>query len=427
MQDGKCDTDFNKVEFYFDGGDCCAFTCSHASCGMDGITQAFEAENKTGNGYPYCEDPAMESVTILLTGIRSSRDVAFLDVEDAEVEEYERDRGVNFRKEDPNPAYFTVDCDEDNGLPASNGNKKVNVLSINVDKSMENQTEIIKVPDGARCQISVSNTVNFVTEWDDDPIWFVNYTVYHGEGTDIEIISEDSSKEQSAAFHRIPECYLTKFKEWMNISDPYDLSEIPAKALKWIVEDNDVSGHSQCDDQFLVERAALSALNFAAPVASARNEEQFALSALNYVTPIASATNGNDDTLWIDKQQQCGWKNIACNNGFVTSLTLKDIGLYGTISTAIGWLHELQQAYFGKSVTSCCFLMSFCDHFCDESVVGKGSACVSKCLILFEPQRTKITQHHNFVNKTDESLSFDWGWKQVGKIPQLSNSILFLY
>ena len=340
-------------------------------------------EGKGGNGYPVCKDPDMATLTILLTGIRSSREEVFLDVTDAQKEKYERDRGINFLREPPNPAYFIVDCDQDNSLSASL-EKKVNVLSINVDKSMENQTEIIKVPDGARCQISVSNTVNFVNKWDDDPIWFVNYTVYHGEGTDIEIISGDSSKEQSAAFHRIPECYLTKFKEWMNIPDPYDLNKLPAKALKWIVEDNDVSGNSQCDDQFLVERAALSALNFAAPVASARNEEQFALSALNYVqfalsalnyvTPIASATNENDDTLWIDEQQQCGWKNIACNNGFVTSLTLKDIGLSGTISTAIGWLHELQQAYFGKYVTSCCFLMSFCDHFCDESVVGKGSA-----------------------------------------------------
>ena len=337
----------------------------------------------------------MKSVTILLTSIWSSRDEMFLNVTDAQMEAYERDRGINFRDEKPNPAYFIVDCDEINDLPASVNRKKVNALSVYVDKSMENQPQIINVTDGARCQISVSNTTNSINGWDDAPIWFVNYTVYHGQGTDIEIVSGDSSKERSTAFHRIPECYLTEFKTVLNDVAPYNLDMTPAKAVSWIVEDNDISGNSRCGDQSLVERAALSALNFAAPIVSMSNETV--------------------DPLWINKQQQCRWKNIVCNNGHVTTLTVKNIGLSGTIATAIGWLPELQQAYFGKYVTSCCFLMWFCDHFCDESVVGKRSACASKCLILFEPQRTKITQHHNFVNKTMSCCPLTGDGNTLGK------------
>ena len=304
----------------------------------------------------------MKAVTILLNSIRSSRDEMFLNVTDDQMEAYARDRGINFQDEDPNPAPFNIDCDEENSLPTSVDNKKVNVLSVYVDASMVNQYETIMVPDGARCQISVSNRTNFLDFWENAPIWFVEYAVYHGKDTDIEIISGDSSKEQSAYFQRIPECYLKQFDQvrtWFEKNDkagvslfsPYDPNNVYAKVLAWLVADNFKSGHSQCDDVYLLERATLGALNFAAP--------------------IASASNDTADTLWIDAQQQCSWNNIACDSGSVTSLMLYGLNLTGTIPAVIGLLPGLQQANFGTWHHTATLMLP-CIHLCDWSVVRGG-------------------------------------------------------
>jgi len=194
---------------------------------------------------------------------------------------------------------------------------------------MEDQTETIWVPDGARCKISVGNTTNFETEWKSEPVWHVNYTVFHGKGRSNEIVSGESGKERTIAFHRIPDCYFDKLGDFVNLTSAYAANTSSTKSLQWLVLDNEKSGHSQCDDQFLLERAALAALNFAAP---------------------SQNTQHTIDGLWINSQQQCGWENIVCtDSGFVKSLLVKELSLVGTISTAIGKLVELERLEYDNN------------------------------------------------------------------------------
>ena len=278
----------------------------------------------------------MVPVTILLTSIMSSRNETFMNVTDDQVEDYRRERGIHFRTEEPNPAYMIVDCNE------ANSPEKVNYLSVYIENnstnSMGNQTETVWVPQGAQCEISVSNTTNSVNEWDISPIWFINYTVFHGDGdgkwsdgSAIKIISGESSKEQSITFRRIPDCYFERVKALMNLTSVYSFDTPETKALKWLVEDNDESGHSKCDDDLLRERAVLSALNFAAPISKADTTQ----------------------TLWINAQQQCGWNNIGCDAyGSVKTLSIKTMDLTGTIHSAIGFLPTLERLDYGE----CCHI-----------------------------------------------------------------------
>ena len=323
MYDGKCDdNEFNEAKFRFDGGDCCASTCIQANCGIEGIRSAFGVEGKGGNGYPNCIDPDMASVTVLLTGIRSSRDRNFLNVTDTQVEEYEREKGLDFWEEDPSPAYFVIDCKDKYHI------REFNVLSVYVDNSMENRSEVVKIPEGSSCQISVSNTISSMKDWDNEPIWFVKYTVYHGNDTKYDIVSGDSSRDHLTAFHHIPECYFERLNGILDRGSPYSSNDTSAKSLEWLIEDNKKSGYPTCDGHMFIERAVLSALNFAAPASSASNE-----------------TTG---ALWIKMaMHQCSWRNIACDEGSVKTLALTGLDLSGTISTAIGWLSSLQRFYFG--------------------------------------------------------------------------------
>merc|ERR1712194_168432 len=143
-----------------------------------------------------------------------------------------------------------------------------NVLLIFIDDSMQNQTETVMVKEGRdsppRCKISVSNSTNDYAKWSNDPIWWVNYTVYDGNNTTNEIVSGDSGYQQSIDFHRIPNCYFDELEDWIKPSTAYVANNTATKSLQWLV--NDSSGHSHCDDTFLIERFALSAMNFAAPI-----------------------------------------------------------------------------------------------------------------------------------------------------------------
>jgi len=307
LSNGVCNNFFNKPNYQYDGGDCCASTCTPSDCGTDGITSAF-GEGVTGVGFPNCKDPDMVSVTIYLNSITSSRNKEVLKVSEDLVEEYYLEKGIGFWTEKPEAPFFIVHCDG------------VNVLSTFIYNSMENKSETIKVKDGARCEIDVANITNSMNKWDNDAIWWVDYTVYHGNDTTNEIISGYSGDDKSKSFNLIPKCYFEKLPDSINISTAYLPNNVPANALTWLANED-----IWCEDKFLRERFALSAMNFAAPI-------------------IASTSNTPNNYLWITPQEQCLWEDIGCTNeGSVKTLSVRSKGLNGIISTTVGLLTGLQR------------------------------------------------------------------------------------
>ena len=68
--DGRCDEKLNNFDYKFDGGDCCGTTCNHANCGTSEAIYAFNQELTDGAiGFPNCEDPEMDDLTVNLTMI----------------------------------------------------------------------------------------------------------------------------------------------------------------------------------------------------------------------------------------------------------------------------------------------------------------------------------------------------------------------
>ena len=97
---------------------------------------------------------------------------------------------------------------------------------------------------------------------------------------------------------------------------------------------NDDSGHSTCNEYFLIERFALAQVNFAAPIKQATNDD-------------------NDSSWWISIQQQCRWKYIACNEGSVETLAVhsKDL-IGGTISPSVALLSGMRRMDYGKTTST---------------------------------------------------------------------------
>jgi len=325
LNNGKCDLFFNTLGFQYDGGDCCAATCKKTNCGQDGAKGAFGNNFTEGIGYRNCVDPNMVPLTINLDRITSSRNPEILEVTKEQEDEYFREKDIKFWEQDPVTPFFIVDCDDDN------------MLSIYIDKSMESNSETIYVRDGARCKVSVSNTTNFEAKWDNDPIWWVEYTVYHGPTTEHIILSGDSGVESTVSFHRVPECYFKKLEGSVKVSTAYSNRLDSTLALDWLI--NDKSGNSKCDDDFLIERFALAAVNFAAPISAGLSRESSNSSESGYF----NIMQFNDEALWISTPQQCRWDNIACEEGSVETLAVRSKDLFGTISTSIGLLTGLRR------------------------------------------------------------------------------------
>ena len=144
LGDGICEEFFNKPEYIFDGGDCCATTCSHSKCGKGGLdyTPVSGMKIAFGDRFPNCKDPSMKPVTI---GIDS---ISISDLETNPI--------LNFY------------CDGSY------------VLSIPVNQSMEDYTETIMVPREGNCIFKPE------LEHGEDFEWEVCYTV-SSEATDIPI------------------------------------------------------------------------------------------------------------------------------------------------------------------------------------------------------------------------------------------------
>lgn len=162
-------------------------------------------------------------------------------------------------------------------------------------------------------------------------IYFVQYTVYHGDEASLDgsnpivILRGDSYIQETAQFHRIPECFLSKLLTYTNITAIYSGNKPQNKAINWLMEDS--SEASSCLDDFFIERYALAVINFAAPIVEITNLNE---------------TSYGDDQLWIKMgQPQCMFRNVACRDGAVTELDLGSLSISGTISTEMGLLKHL--------------------------------------------------------------------------------------
>ncbi|OEU06031.1 L domain-like protein [Fragilariopsis cylindrus CCMP1102] len=216
--DSNCDSVFNDFDSQYDGGDCCAATCSGSNCGVGSLKNAFGATNKIafGDGFPNCVDPDMVPITIRLDNIiRSSGRV----------------------EQEPVKSLLFIDCDGSN------------VLNIYVDKSMENQTETIMVNDGADCTMTIRNDSSYYS-----PIWYADYTILHGgkksiESNSIVVTQSSSAKESTYGFKRIPVCYFDKLYDYIDSLTVYTgINFDPtAKAIDWLI--NDESENSMFNDE----------------------------------------------------------------------------------------------------------------------------------------------------------------------------------
>ena len=315
LGDGICDEPFNDPGYNYDYGDCCAATCTASHCGEISLANAFGDSNiSSGIVFPDCRDPRMHPITIKLNEIRSSRDEKFglkPCLEDlATMSENE------WRAKTPRNPYLFLECD---------GRF---VLSISLEKSMENQTETVWVDDGAECNFKVINSTHMIQEDTDtakfyqsfgnhcqEPIWYLSYTIFHG--SQLEILTQSNNQLEYSTFKRIPECYLANLKHHVvDLGALYEPSSSLSKAIDWLGMDD--SGYSDCANEFFVERFALASMAF--------------------------ATMEKPDTTLEIKESHCVFPGIECNsNGSVKKIDMPKKELKGAIPRELALLTNLEQ------------------------------------------------------------------------------------
>jgi len=317
LNDGNCDAIFNNIDYNYDGGDCCAATCESSVCSIGGLENAFGSINTTGDGYSNCDDPGMVPLTIRLEGFTNSRDPKLLELS-KENRTYIEESWPSFWDEEPTDARLSLSCD---------GTK---ILKFDVNDSMENQNETVMVSDGADCEIHIKNATSFNSDWSDDPLWYVNYTVYLGhEGmmtnstSETLILQEYSYDNSVVSFDIIPKCYFEKLSDHIDRMNVHMGNNPSSKAINWLMRDE--SEESDCKLEAFLTRYILSVLNFAAPI-----------------DPSISL-NG----LWIQEKEISRWPNILCIGDLAPKklgyfqLDLSDLGISGYIATEIGLLSNL--------------------------------------------------------------------------------------
>jgi len=318
LGDGICDPFFNNFGYDFDGGDCCAATCTASNCGQENATSVFGSPNSDCKfGFPHCKNPEMVGITIHFNDISSSRDPEFA--------EYDPDwkstvdnliPETEWRAETPEDPFFALDCDSKN------------VLTVYIVEAMVGNSETVMVEDGANCTLIIRNTTTSSTPdlAIDDPILFINYTIFHERGIEnekIEILSQSSSEKRRANFKRIPECYFKKLRNDIEVRSLYTASGPSNKAIDWLLEEGNTK-NSQCEEDEFIERYALANMMFAM----------------------------NETAQYISTERNCAWPIIICAMGQVYSIKLKDAGLRGEIPSEIHLLQSLKALYLSRNVFS---------------------------------------------------------------------------
>lgn len=322
--DGTCDAVFNKQDYSYDDGDCCAATCTGSNCGL-GQNSFFGGTDTTGTGFPNCIDEKMVSITIHLNSIRSSRDPIFVD--------FDRTLGqrlsINedeWRDVMPEKTLFSVEC-----------NGKI-VLSTYIDNSMENKNETVKVEDGASCSLVIRNTTTngFIQDvLRDDPIWIIDYTIFHdrvdikatGGNEQVEILSALSNEVGSMNFTRVWDSFIQILEGYVDIETIYTHFAPSNKAFNWLLEHDNNNGNLLLNNEFFIERFALATLDFTL----------------------------SNETSFIGKKDQCIWSNIKCKNGRVTQLDLNRRAVQAfseEMMTSVQILSHLEELNFGGNQIS---------------------------------------------------------------------------
>jgi cell division protein FtsB len=312
MGDGFCDQEFNTLDFNYDGGDCCAATCTQSNCGIGGLASVFGSSEFTEVAFPYCVNPEMLPITIRLDAISTSQNVELSQFQDEGIDQKELWRQA------PVAPYFSLDC---------NGR---NVLTVYIQEIMVSNSETVMVEDGANCELVVRNTTANIFAID-DPIWFVNYTLFHGdENKSVKILTQNSKDKETANFVRIPECYFRKLENHVDVESIYTATGPSNQAIRWLLKDR--TGHSDCEDDNFIERYALVNIVF--------------------------AMDGNE-TL-INEDDQCRWPSIACREGQVKAIKLRNEDLKGGLPTEIALLQSLEEIYLGEWSNTMRFASSCC-------------------------------------------------------------------
>jgi hypothetical protein len=291
LGDDICDMEFNVPGYQHDSGDCCAATCTKLNCGGGGLTSAFGNFDFSGDWFPHCNDPEMVPMTIHLNGIASSVDPEISEFDPIWSDLY----GFNetlWRARTPVDPLLILDCDG------------ITVLIVYIDQTMVDNSETVMVKDGTNCKLLLRNTTSFNAPAPafDDPIWLINYTIFHGENNnkEVESISQPSWENNIAVFKRIPQCYFRKFGNYTDIASLYPAIGPSNEAVDWMVEVD--PENLLCEEHMFMERYVLT--NF-------------------------FAMNGTER--FINKEHQCRWKPIICSNGQVKTINLEETGLRGYI------------------------------------------------------------------------------------------------
>lgn len=308
LGDGICNRVFNKYDYYFDEGDCCAASCSGLNCGVGNLAEelVFNKIVTFGDGFPHCRDDSMKNITIQINNIYVPP-----------ISPYAFPETGPFAGLPALDPLLMLDCDGQN------------ILNVNIEESMKLETQTVQVADGADCELSIKNQTAA------GKINFVNYTVYHGDKESIEtdpivIFNEDTSENGIRSFQRIEECYFDKLKYYTDIAAMYTGNDPSNKAIHWLSAEGS-SGSSNCRDALFVERYALATINYAAPKSPIMDTNETE----------GIPTDGMD--LWINSDRQCSWPNVVCKDGRVIELELLGLSLLGTIPTEIGLLVNLEK------------------------------------------------------------------------------------
>jgi len=309
LEDGKCDTAFNERSYNYDGGDCCAPTCHKPLCGKDGLSRVFDVD-EGGDGFQDCQNPNMLPVTIHINNMSSPREQHIANVDQS----WFINNLVNetkWRTEPPIPPLCNLVC---------NGQE---VLTVYITQSMLKNSHSVKIEDGASCELTVLSTggeykvVEGANADFADPIWYINYTIFHVENIDaedqIQILTQSSSEVSTVNFHRIPTCYIEKLRSHVDVPSIYTGSSPSNDAIRWLMEDP--TDNSVCQENTFIERYVLANM----------------LIDMKGSEPLLSYDN------------QCSWSSVTCLRGQATHLALRSKDLQGRLPSEIGLLNELKE------------------------------------------------------------------------------------
>ena len=222
---------------------------------------------------------------------------------------------LSYLSSDPIAPRLSLYCDQNN------------VLSILMDKSMEDNSETAMVKDGAECTLKIENT----TDWDKS-IWYFNYTIYHDEAMEVKIDGGSNFKDDTQDFIRIPDCFLDTIVDYSSDSQTILYNDLTRK-FNWLAEHD--TRNQPCSSKFSIERYALSIMNMPS-----------IMPMINLTSPMINLTSNviDDSKLWMNDNRHCMWPSVECSQGFVVGLDLTKVdGISGyTIPTEIGILTNLQ-------------------------------------------------------------------------------------